>query len=449
MTRTTRQFWRKDFHLELVSFLCTDFASITRGRAFPKQDLASKTKTGVGWVPINQTITAFDDIPDSKHWGSHGDLKLIPDINTETRVDLELDAPPLHFYLCDIVNLDGSPWDLCTRSFLKNALQQLNSKAGCQVSAAFEHEFVFLDSDLDRKPGFSYRAGRQREPFASLFMTALEQAGQAPETWLPEFGGNQFEYTCKPAPGLHAADRAVITREIAYDTAQQLGEQISFSPVTEVGGVGNGVHLHISLNNEQGKNALYDENAEAGLSQMGGYFAAGIVKYLPAILAFTAPSAISYQRLVPHKWSSAYTCFGDRNREASLRICPLERFSGKSADDQYHFEYRAADITANPYLALGSILLAGLAGIEQELAAPPMINRDPNELSESERHRLSIKRLPASLSEALDIMKNTDLVKTWFSPIFLESYLAVKCSEIEKVANDDEASLCRRYRQIF
>ena len=449
MSTDNKYSWRKDFHQELVACLCTDFAGITRGRAFPEKDLETKIKSGVGWVPVNQTITAFDDIPDCPYWGSHGDLRLVPDSDTETRVDLELGAPPLHFYLCNILDLNGMPWDLCTRSFLHYTQSKFTEKTGCRITAAFEQEFAFLKDSAIRKPGFSYQAGRLGEPFATFFMTALVQARQEPEMFLPEFGENQFEFTCKPATALRAADRAVITREIAYDIAHQLGQAISFSPRTNTEGVGNGVHIHLSVQDSDGRNALLDENAENGLSELGGHFAAGIIRYLPAILAFTAPSVLSYRRLVPHQWSAAYTCFGDKNREASLRICPVDRFSGKSVEAQYHFEYRAADATANPYLALAVILLAGLEGIEQQFPSPPVVNMDPNELGESGQAQLNIKRLPITLFEALDIMKSTSTVNSWFSQAFLESYLAVKYSEIERVRDDDEASLCNRYRHIF
>ena len=406
-------------------------------------------KSGVGWVPINQTITAFDDIPDCSYWGAHGDLRLLPDPGTETRVDLELGAPPLHFYLCNILELSGLPWNLCTRTFLRNTLTRFAEKTGCQVTAAFEQEFVFLINAAIRKPGFSYQAGRQGEPFATFFMTALEQAGLEPEMFLAEFGENQFEFTCKRATALKAADNAVITREIAHDVARQLGQMISFSPRTSIEGVGNGVHIHISLLDKDGRNVLHNESSEHGLSETGGFFAAGVVKYLPALLAFTAPSVISYRRLVPHQWSAAYTCFGDKNREASLRICPVDRFSGKPVEAQYHFEYRAADATANPYLALAVILLAGLEGIERQLPIPPLVNTDPSKLSEIEQEKLGIERLPTTLIEALDTMKSTSPVNAWFSKAFLESYLAVKYSEIERVKDDDETSLCNRYRNIF
>lgn len=441
--------WRKDFHLELVACLCTDFAGITRGRSFPEKLLQSKLKSGVGWVPVNQTITAFDDIPACPYWGAHGDLKLVPDPDTATRVDLELGASPLHFYLCNILDLNGQPWNLCTRTFLQNSLNRFTEKTGCLAMAAFEQEFVFFNDTSISRPGFSYQAARQGEPFATYFMTALEQAGQEPEMFLAEFGENQYEFTCKPVCALKAADNAIITREIAHDVARQMGRTISFSPRTSVEGVGNGVHIHMSLLDKNGRNVLYNESSENGLSETGGYFAAGIIKYLPALLAFTAPSVISYHRLVPHQWSAAYTCFGDKNREASLRICPVDRFSGNPIAAQYHFEYRAADATANPYLALAIILLAGLEGIERKLPIPPLVNTDPSELSESEKDRLNIKRLPTTLDEALEVMKNTGPVNTWFSQAFLDSYLAVKYSEIERVKDENEASLCERYRNIF
>ena len=441
--------WRRNVHREPVAFVCTDFAGITRGRAFHPENLQSNLKSGVGWVPINQIITAFDKIPDSPHWGSHGDLRLLPDVETATNVDLQLGAPPLRFYLCNITNLDGSPWDLCTRSYLNRTQLDFAGRTGCRVSAAFEHEFVFLDQCATPKPGFSLRAARQSEPFASFLLTALEQAGQEPEMYLAEFGENQFEFTCAPTPPVQAADRAVIAREVAHDVALQLGQSISFSPRSGVNGVGNGMHIHMSLKDSNGRNALYDVDGDHRLSAMGGSFAAGIIHHLPAILAFTAPSVLSYYRLVPQHWSSAYTCFGDRNREAALRICPIERFSGDPEEAQFHFEYRSADATANPYLALAVVLRAGLAGIEQNLPAPPVIDEDPHVLDESARRRLNVRRLPETLAEALAALHECRPARDWFTKVFLDSYLAVKYSEIATVASDDEESLHDRYVRVF
>ena len=441
--------WRKNFYEELIFVLCTDFAAQNRGRAFPASDLDSKLKSGLGWVPINQTITAFDGIPECSLWSSHGDLRLIPDPETEVYVDLNLGSPPVHLFLGDLMELDGKPWKLCTRSVLKSVLREFEEHTGHALLAAFEHEFSFFGNVDLQRPGFSLRRFREKEPFGTYFVTALKQAGQEPETYLPEFGSSQYEVTCAPSSALRAADRSVIVRELAFDIADRLGEKLTFSPKVSPDGVGNGIHIHLSLLDANGEPGTYDRKRNGNLSRIAGQFAAGVVEFLPAILAFTAPSVLSYKRLVPHTWSAAYACLGDKNREAALRICPIEQISGKDAANQFNLEFRASDATANPYLSLSAIVLAGLEGIKQDLKQPPLVNTDPHELDQRERNELGIRRLPESLPVALDKMTKSDVVTNWFAPELLESYLALRRLEIETFAGMDDSLLCNKFAAVF
>ena len=68
-------------------------------------------------------------------------------------------------------------------------------------------------------------------------------------------------------------------------------------------------------------------------------------------------------------------------------------------------EYRGADAAANPHLALGAILAAGLDGIANGLPAPPILDRDPATLDEEEARRFGVDALPATLDEALGALE--------------------------------------------
>jgi glutamine synthetase len=98
-------------------------------------------------------ITCFDTIGDGPY-GSLGDLLIMPDPRSKAMVELGGDAPDFRLLLGDIVNLDGSAWDCCTRSILKQALARLERVAGLRVTAAFEQEFHI--KALDRPPGDAY-----------------------------------------------------------------------------------------------------------------------------------------------------------------------------------------------------------------------------------------------------------------------------------------------------
>jgi glutamine synthetase len=433
-------------HLLLLA--CNDLSGLTRGRAVPASERDAYLRKGVGWVPADQALTPFDVIADPNPWGSAGDLRLKPDPSAEVRVDLWPDATPLHYVLCDIVHTDGSAWDSCARTYLRRALEELEAEAGLRLMVSFEHEFMLVGQEPPG-PAFSLRTLRAEDALGSQIMSALAEAGQQPEMFLPEYGAGQFEVLCRPAAALAAADRAVFVRDICREAAARLGKRITFAPKLTPKGVGNGVHIHFSLWDRENRPVSYDANGPGGLSAVAGRFAAGVLAHLPALCALTAPSVASYLRLMPHHWSAAYTCLGYRNREAALRICPVEDLPGADVSHQFNLEYRPADATACPYIALGALVRAGLDGIRRGLAVPPLVNGDPSELSEAERERVGARRLPASLPEALSALEGDEVLRNSFSQDLLACYLSLKRTELKVVDGLDPEALCRRYAEVY
>ena len=108
-----------------VFFGCSDFSGLFRGRAVSSTLYKSKLNTGCGWVPADQSLTPFGEIGSSNPFGSLGDLRLIPDQKAEYRIKCDAMISPLHFFLCDITNLDGSPWTCCARNYLKKGIKLL------------------------------------------------------------------------------------------------------------------------------------------------------------------------------------------------------------------------------------------------------------------------------------------------------------------------------------
>lgn len=433
---------------ELATFVTTDIAGITRGRSFAATQIDDYLRKGVGWVPANLALTPFDLIAENNPWGSAGDLRLMADPNSKARVTCLPDETPLHFYHSDITDLQGKAWDCCVRSFLKRTLKEYED-TGLKVISAVEQEFQLLGVDWPDAPSFGLRAQRRAEPFGPLLMTALQEAGAEPEMFLPEYGKDQFEITCRPADALIAADRGATIRAITKEVAALFGWNASFAPKTSANGVGNGVHLHVSFTDLDGNPVTFDASRPGRLSKVAGSFAAGVVKHLPALTAFTAPSVLSYLRLVPHHWSAAYTCLGEKNREATLRICPTLELPGSNPAKQFNMEYRAADACASPHLSLAVLLKAGLEGINAALEQPPLINSDPSEFSAEDQERLGIRRLPSSLPEALDTLAADPVVAGWFSKDFLACYMAMKRKEIEIVAGLSPDELCARYAAVY
>jgi glutamine synthetase len=433
---------------ELASFLTTDLVAITRGRAVMASAVEQALAAGCGWVPANMALNPFDQIAEDNPWGSAGDLRLLPDPATKLRLALP-SGTPLHVYLSDITLLDGSPWDCCPRSLLKQAVAALKAETGLTLLAAFEHEFQILGADWPPAPAFSLAALRRSDPFGPTLMALLNEAGLQPENFLPEYGRDQFEVTVGPAEPVAAADRAVQLRLLVRELAAAHGWRASFSPKTAPEGVGNGVHIHLSLRDRDGRPAMRDQSRPGALSEAAGRFCAGIVRHMPGLVALTAPSPVSYLRLQPHHWSAAYACLGERNREAALRICPVTALPGTDPDKQMNVEFRAADATGNPYLALAALVMAGLAGLRDALPAPVMVNQDPSGLDPAALNRLGVSRLPGDLAAALAAFRADPLLAAWLPRPLTDCFLAVKATELAPAEGATPAELCARYAAVY
>lgn len=432
---------------ELAALVCCDLGAIVRGRSLPSGELAAHADAGVGWVPANHALTPIGTLAEPNPFGSTGDLRLRPDLDTHVRVDADGDAVALELVLCDLVETDGRAWACCPRDFLRRALAELDAELGLRVRASFEHEFQLL-SDAPAALPFSLEAQRRAEPFPSRAIAALEQAGVAPERFMPEFASHQFEIPVQPADGLAGADRAVVLREVVREVARRTGTRASFAPLLDPREAGNGVHVHVSLIDASGRSALYEAARPGSLSELGASFAAGVLAHAGALIALTAPSPPSAARLQPHRWSAGAVCLAQQNREALLRLPPLVPSVGEPAE-QLRLEYRAADATANPYLALGAIVHAGLDGVRRALPAPPILDRDPALLDGEESARYGVGGLPASLADALAELAADDAVRGSLPPLLYEAYVAVKRAELDAASELDLAELCRRYAAVY
>jgi len=280
-------------------------------------------------------------------------------------------------------------------------------------------------------------------------MGALTQAGVEPERIFPEYAPHQFEIPVAPAEGVASADRSVVLREVVREVARREGKRASFAPLLDVAQAGNGVHIHLSVIDRDGAPLFYDPVRRAHLSETGERFAAGILAHAHALTALTAPSPVSATRLQPHRWSAGAMCLAVQNREALLRIPPLVELAGADPARQLRLEYRGADAAANPYLALGALVRAGLDGVRSQMPAPPILDCDPAELEGPEVERFGVGSLPDSLEESMRALTENATARSWMGSLLYEAYVSVKQAEIEAARDVDLKELCARYAAIY
>ncbi|MCT1557657.1 glutamine synthetase family protein [Helcobacillus massiliensis] len=427
---------------ELVFLAVSDLSGITKGRAVRAEDFDETSS--VGWVPANLGIGPLGEIVHGLPYGSTGDCRLRPDYASAVRITDIPGQEPHTLVFTDIVETDGSPWAGDSRTFLRDTVKMLEDEFGLTVTAAFEHEFTDLGDDSPTHP-FSLAAHRSLEPIGSQIMNALDKMGAEPENWLPEYAPHQFEVTVRPTDAVSAADRAVLVRDTVGAVFAGHHRDVTFSPLPQAGAGGSGVHVHFGLTTLDGDPVIYDPSRPGRVSEKAAKFAAGILHHAPGMTAIFAPLVISGERLRPDNWSTARAFMGLQNREALLRITPTNEMEGRDPAPQLHFEFRGGDIGANPYLLLGSILRAGIAGLREDMDPAQVVQGD----LDLEGEHKDLPQLPEDLPEALAAFQADEEVSSWFAPELVQTYLAIKEHEIETFKDTSMEERCKRYAEIF
>lgn len=417
--------WLKKQNLRFVRVVWCDNANVIRGKAFHVGLLSHEEPEGIGISVAQQAVPVmYDAVAPNSGLGPVGEAWLMPDWSTFS----PLPYAPSHARLMGDIFKDGEPWPLCPRHFLKRMIAQAATD-GLQVKAAFENEFYLLRSTepellpADRTLFAATLAMDLNSTVINAIADALIAQGIPIERYYPESGPGQHELSMRYTDALQAADRQIAFRETVRGVALQQHLRASFLPKIFPDSAGSGCHLHLSLW-QQGRNLIPKGDGE--LSPIARCFIAGLLHHLPALMAITTPSANSYRRLQPHFWSGAFRCWGPDNREAAIRIP-----SNATPPSPTHIELKTVDASANPYLALGAVIAAGLDGIRRQLELGDPILSDPGHLSDAERQQRQIDRLPANLGEAIGHLSRNETLLNALGPDLSQAFLAVRKAEWE------------------
>lgn len=80
------------------------------------------------------------------------------------------------------------------------------------------------------------------------------------------------------------------------------------------------------------------------------------------------------------------------------------------------------DPSANPYLALATILCAGLKGIKEKLEAPSPVDCNIYRMTAEERLEQGNISLPGSLKELIHELKSSDVILEALGPHIASSF---------------------------
>lgn len=235
----------------------------------------------------------------------------------------------------------------------------------------------------------------------------------------------QHEIDLQPVNALAAADNIVTFRMTCKTIASRHGLHATFMPKPMNDSDGCGMHLKMMLMDLEGNNILSDPADSYGLSELGYHFMAGIMAHVRGLTAVTNPLVNSYKRIVPGNEAPAYIVWSSGNRS------PLISVPRTSAKDM-HIELRNPDPCVNSYLAFAGIIAAGLEGIKKGLMPQAATELNIYRLSEEECEKLNLKRLPKSLSEAVEEMENDPLVMKTLGEYISGKYVRAKRREVSQ-----------------
>lgn len=351
------------------------------------------------------------------------ELILAPDASTFAILPADRRDGEVARMFCDVLTPDGEPAPDDTRAVLKRALDRgaregLTFYVGCEI----EH-FYFRSPG---RPPVPMDAGRRYDPgvpnelvrLKRDTMLALEQLGVAVDSFHHEDAPGQYKVGLQYNDALSMADGILTYRQIVRQIARNYDAVTSFMPKPLTDHEGSGLHFTLSLVRED-HNVFWDADDDMGLSALARSFVAGLLDHASEITLVTDPNANSYKRLVPGFSAPVAATWGAAGRGDLVRIPALQAGHGPTST---RLEYRAADPSCNPYLALTALLEAGRDGVARGLTPPPA--RTPEVRPEDHG-----ARLPRHLAEAIEQAVSSELLPEVFGEALFAEMLRTARSD--------------------
>lgn len=329
--------------------------------------------------------------------------------------------------ICEVYNADRTPFLGDPRNNLIRLLNEMKELGFTDFNIGPEPEFFLFKLDENGKPTMNLNDHGSYFDLAPVdlgencrreIVLELERMGFDVEASHHEVAPGQHEVDFKYADALHACDNIQTFKLVVKTVARKHGLHATFMPKPLDRVNGSGMHINMSLFHEKG-NAFYDENGDMQLSDDARHFLGGLLKHARALTAVCNPTVNSYKRLVPGFEAPVYVAWSGRNRSPLVRV-PMAR--GLST----RLELRSVDPSANPYMAIASILAAGLDGLKNKIEPPKAVDRNIYAMDEEERLANHITDLPSTLHNALKALKGDDVIAAALGQHLYQNFLEAK-----------------------
>lgn len=427
--------------IQSVDLMVTPISGVVRGKRLRAHEIAPIYRSG-RFLPeslLVGEITGADCAETGLVW-ANGDADVIARPAAGKILPQPWRGPNAAQLILSMYQLDGTPHDLDPRHVLQHVLDRFAAD-GLTPVLACELEFYLLDPERDaqgairvpklgteaERPQFNHVYGLRELDDIGPFIEDLLANGDAQnlpiEGSISEYGPGQYEIgLTHRADALLACDEAAQFKYLVKALARKHGMAASFMAKPFTQAAGNGLHIHVSINDNAGRN-IFASDDPYGTPALR-HAIAGMRALLPESLAILAPNANSYRRFRANSYAPVFPHWGLNNRTVSFRI-PI------GGPNSRHVEHRICGADANPYLAVASVLAGVHHGMKNRLDPGAAVVGDGYNVT-PERREGDPPPLIFQWGAALQSLQNASILPQYLGERFCRIYHTIKTVEMER-----------------
>ncbi|MEU4036454.1 glutamine synthetase family protein [Streptomyces collinus] len=375
-------------------------------------------------LAVDTEMNTVDGYAMSSWDRGYGDFAMHPDVSTLRRVPWH---PGTALLVADLAWHDGSPVVAAPRQILRRQLDRL-AELGYTAQVGTELEFIVFKDSYEQAWDAGYRdltpvnrynidysvLGTGRiEPLLRRLRNDMAGAGLTVESAKGECNPGQHEIAFRYDEALVTCDQHALYKTGAKEIAAQEGVSLTFMAKFNER-EGNSCHIHLSLTDADGANAMAGDG-DGGMSDVMRHFLAGQLAALRDFSLLYAPNINSYKRFQPGSFAPTAVAWGPDNRTCALRVVGHGR--------SLRFENRLPGGDVNPYLAVAGLVAAGLYGIERRLELP--------EPCTGNAYAADLAHVPTTLREAAELWETSPIAKAAFGEEVVAHYRNMARVEVE------------------
>ena len=428
-------FLEKNPDITSIQVIWTDMCGVARGKVLRRDELVPAWKDG-RFMPISALVLDItgQDVPETGLVFDEGDRDMLLWPVPESLVRIPWMPEPTAQYLASVHDLDGTPHYADPRNALEAIVKRFQTELNMTPVGAVELEFFLMDrasaiAGEPRAPKSLINEHRPQhyqayylqdledfQPFFTDLYAYCDAQGLPAKTLISEYAPGQMEIVLRHrADVLKACDEGIMLKRVIKATAEKHGMVATFMAKPYAQWTGSGMHIHVSLGDEQGNNLFATDDPATNELMM--HAVGGLKAAMAESMLIFAPNANSYRRFRRNSYAPVSASWGINNRTVSIRI-------PAGAANACHIEHRPSGADANPYLVMAAILAGMHYGITEK--------SDPGNPVVGNGYEKRAKYIPGNWFDAIDAFWRASILKEYFGKPFVDAYCTVKEVEADR-----------------